>query len=115
MDKLPLCLSGNTRESDEIDVECQYLDIENLCKCKNQRTDLNVLHLNIRSLPSKFDKMKLFLEELQKKNTKPDVILLCETWLSERNGELFNMPGYILTEKHSVNNRSGGVCIHCMC
>ncbi len=44
------------------------------------RSDLNVLHLDIMTLPSKCEKLKIFLAELQK-DTNPDVILLCETWL----------------------------------
>ncbi len=40
--------------------------------------DLRIIHLNIHSVPDKFDKLKILLTTIK---WKPNIILLCETFL----------------------------------
>ena len=50
------------------------------------------MHLNIRSLPDKFDKLKLLLTQLDNININIDFILICETYLTDRNHDLYHLP-----------------------
>ncbi len=49
------------------------------------------MHFNIRSLSSKFDELKLLLAQLEEKILRPDIIMLCETWLNDVNKDLFSL------------------------
>ncbi len=40
-----------------------------------------------------------------------DAILLCETFLSDNNHDLFNIPGYTFISRHRKHYRQGGVGI----
>ena len=41
-----------------------------------------------------------------------DAILLCETFLSDKNHDLFNIPGYTFISRHRKHYRQGGVGIY---
>lgn len=69
------------------------------------------LHLNIQSLPAKFDKLKLLLNELKEQTIELDFVLLCETFITDNMASHFTLPGYNFV----YNNRSksrGGVAIY---
>ena len=69
------------------------------------------IHLNIQSLPAKFDTLKLMLSELAEQQIAVDFILLCETFLTDNISHMYNIPGYNLI----CNNRQslrGGVAIY---
>ena len=70
------------------------------------------MHINIRSLPDKFDKFKKFLTNLDNEKIQFDAILLCETFLSDNNHDLFNIPGYTFISRHRTHYRQGGVGIY---
>ncbi len=70
------------------------------------------MHLNIRCLPVKFDNLKVLLSELEGTNLKHELLVICETWLTDLNANLFSIPGFELIEKHMNNGRGGGVCIY---
>ena len=80
-------------------IASNYYDLEKLSillkdsKTSN-REKLNVIHINIQSLSSKFDKLKNLMNFFQEKNVNIDVLLLCETHLHEGNKDLFNIQGY---------------------
>ena len=67
------------------------------------------MHLNIRSLPDKFDKLKLLLSQLDNVNVNIDFILICETYLIERNHDLYQLPGYNCISRHRKQAKCGGV------
>jgi len=71
-----------------------------------------VLHINIQSLPSSFDKLTSMLTELEGKGILFDFILLCETWLTEKNAEAYNLPGYKFIYKNRTKEQRGGVAIY---
>lgn len=92
------------------DLDCQYIDVDQF-----QQDDTNCrnyIHLNIRSLPAKFDALKIFLSELEDNQVTPDVIMLCETWLTSNNNNSFPLHGYTLVEKHRLNKKGGGVALY---
>jgi len=78
--------------------------IKTLNKCK-----LKTIHLNIHSLPDKFDKLKLLLISTK---LDPDVILLCETFLNNNNENLYQLNGYQFISKSRVRKACGGVAMY---
>ncbi len=46
------------------------------------------------------------------KKTLPDIILLCETWLTENNSGKFSINGYSVVEKHRAKSKGGGVVLY---
>ena len=67
------------------------------------------MHLNIRSLPGKSDKLKLLLCQLDNVIVNIDFILICETCLTESNHDLYHLPGYNCISRHRTQTKCGGV------
>ena len=70
------------------------------------------MHINVRSLPDKFDKFKKFLTNLENEKIQFDAILLCETFLSDKNHYLYNIPGYTFISRHPKHYRQGAIGIY---
>ena len=68
----------------ESNIDSLYYGIDDLHKCDVVKRSHNIcsMHLNIRSLPDKFDKLKLLLSQLDNVNVNIDFILICETYLT---------------------------------
>lgn len=63
-----------------------YIDTDNIqATLKDINAKYSCLHLNIQSLPSKFDNLKDLLQILNDANTDIDYILMCETFLNDNN------------------------------
>ena len=80
--------------------KCDYIDPHN---CSNLNTDgynLTILQLNIRSLLAHQSDLKLLLNLLDKKKSRVDAVLLCETFLTKHTNQLVNIPGYVLINKN---------------
>ena len=77
-----------------------------------QNSKFSCMHINIRSLPDKFDRLKKFLTNLDNEKIQFDAILLCETFLTDTNHDLFNIPGYTFISRHRKHYRQGGVGIY---
>ena len=69
------------------------------------------MHLNIQSLPAKFDQLKLLISNLNDQHIYLDFILLCETFLTDNIANQFNISGYDMVYKNRQSNR-GGVAIY---
>ena len=92
-----------------LSINCSYSDLLNL---KTNSDILNVLSLNIQSLPAKFNEFLDFLEELKNKNNSPDVVCLQEIWQTD-NENLFKIAGYHLPIfKNRTLHKGGGVAIY---
>ena len=93
-----------------------YHDIDTVglqhLKDYRQNSKFSCMHLNIRSLPDTFDKLKKFLTNLDNEKIQFDAILLCETFLTDTNHDLFNIPGYTFISRHRNHYRQGGVGIY---
>ena len=78
------------------DVDSKYYEMEDMqhISPKNIKPKLTALHINIHSLPAKFDQLNLLLYKLKQANTYIHCILLCETFLNDNNSSLFPIPGY---------------------
>ena len=95
----------------ESNIDSLYYGIDDLHKCDLIKRNHNIcsMHLNICSLPDKFDKLKLLLSQLDNVNVNIDFILICETYLTESNHDLFHLPGYNFISRHRKQTKCGGV------
>ena len=98
----------------ESNIDSLYYGIDDLHKCDVVKRNHNIcsMHLNIRSLPGKFDKLKLLLSQLDNVIVNIDFILIFETYLIERNHDLYNLPGYNFISRHRKQTKCGGVGIY---
>ena len=103
------------RESDTINplLEiCNYYDTPSLQTLSDKRYKLKVLHLNIRSLPSNYNELKNLLTTLRQYKHEIDLILLCETFLTEKNKNCYPLEGYAFNQLNRSTRSGGGVCIY---
>ena len=86
---------------------CDYVEPDDLPMLSNIcKNDLSVMQLNVRGLLNKQYLMKEILL-----TTKPDVVLLCETWLTAHTETLLDIPGYKCSHKIRKDRIGGGVSV----
>ncbi len=68
--------------------QTSYSELEKLPAHLNTPS-CKLLHLNIHSLPDKFNQLKSLLQELHHQHIPLDFVLLCETFLNETNSTFF--------------------------
>ena len=78
----------------------------------NENMEYTAIHINIHSIPAKFDKLKILLSSLHHINIDIQFILLCETFLSDNNCDLYNIPGYNMICKNRPPGKRGGIAIY---
>lgn len=91
-----------------------YYDIEDIfndSRIKDQEYKYYALHLNIQSLPAKFDRLNHIIGGFKDKGITLDFILLCETFLKDEIANHFNIPGYDFVYKNRTS-KGGGVAIY---
>ena len=91
--------------------DCCYLDLSQCPKQCDTGNCFTVGHLNIHSIPNKYEDMIDLLDILKEKNLLPDVILLCETFLNERNHDKFSFQNYNMVSAYRKNKSKGRVSI----
>ena len=109
-------------EDESNDIHCldsKYVDPDDLKDMIDSTTNFqnckySCIHINIRSIPDKINKLKLLLTNLESDGIHFDFILLCETFLSDRNCNtcMYNINGYNFVGKHRQNRKCGGVGIY---
>ena len=87
---------------------CDYVSVDNQMLIEN--TDLAVLQLNIRGLINKLDKLNNLLNK-SFSNKRPDILILCETWLSKSSPNV-SIPGYYKYKSRRMHKKGGGVSIY---
>ena len=91
---------------------CQYLDIaDDNVIVQNSENSIKIAHLNVHSLLSKYDDLIDLMEILKQKNLMPDVLLLCETFLNDRNHNKIKFPNYSMISQHRKIRSQGGVAV----
>lgn len=70
------------------------------------------LHINIQSLPAKFERLKELISTAKDIGIELDFILLCETFLTDAIVNLYNIPGYNMIYKNRIIKSRGGVLIY---
>ena len=86
-----------------------YNDIDGI---NIQNYKYSSMHINIYSLPSKFDQLKEIIVKLKLNNTQIDFILLCETFLNDENADMYQIPGYSFIQKNRKIKSKEGVGIY---
>ena len=64
--------------------KCDYMDLENCKNLNPNNYNLVVMQHNIRSILSNQSSLKNLINNLSLKNSKVDIILLCETHLTKQ-------------------------------
>ena len=79
-----------------------YLDL-------HRNNELFVLHLNIRSAYSNFEKFRFFLENVD--FPKDSIVGLTETWFTDTPSNLYSLPDHNIVVKNRLDKRGGGVAL----
>ena len=105
--------SHNLGEMDESlwNNKCNYADMEMCHNLNPNNYNLLALQLNIRSILTHQHELKQLLWILEKKNSKIDVVLLCETFLTKNTISMVNIPGYTHIGNIRTEKKGGGVSI----
>ncbi len=84
-----------------LNIKSNYYHIEDIQASIPQDASFKYksIHINTQSLPDKHDKLKLLLLRLKEANVIIDFILLCETFLNDKNADLYQIPGYTFIHK----------------
>ena len=90
---------------------CCYREPNDVDHLENGSAKLKVLFLNIRSLPDKIDQLQDLLNILKDKNYEMDLILLCETFINDKNVDRCKLANYTFEEVHRTKKVGGGVGI----
>ena len=90
----------------EID-KCTYEELNKDIPCDS--SDLSIIHFNIRGLISKLGDLNYILNN-SFSTRHPDVVLLCETWLSSRSPKP-TISGYNVERSDRLHKKGGGVAI----
>ena len=83
-----------------------YYELDELTKIpqlQNLAANYKSLHLNIQSLPAKYEKLKERITALKEKKVVFDFILLYETFLTDQINKLFPIPGYNFVYQNRTN------------
>ena len=90
---------GNSRKSKQIKSKIPtYQDKNKLNK------SLAMLYINIRSLNKNFDKLYEMLVNME---SKPDIIALSETWITNNRPDEYDIPGFEFLHTKSPTNNGG--------
>ena len=99
-----------------LDIASPYCDIDDIKTLLNSKSitkcHLTCLHLNIHSLPAKYDQLTRLIYEMENVGTPIDIILLCETFLRDISAVMCNIPGYTFVYKNRDNVARGGVALY---
>lgn len=103
-----------TNVLDDMNLSSEYYEIHQLGELPSigHKYKYCSLHLNIHSLPGKFDNLLVLLSKLRDLNIKIHFILLCETFLNDLNASRFNIPGYTFLYRNRTHQRQGGVAMY---
>jgi hypothetical protein len=74
-------------------IKSNFTDLETFIKTFKNATEPLILSLNIQSLNSKYEKLKLFMQTLLSESVPIDIIILQETWDIKHPAQL-SLPGF---------------------
>ena len=92
-----MCISSKQRDSDTLlrpiitenldsslwNNKCDYVEIKECHNLNPNNYNLTVIQLNVRSLLSNQTELNQLLIKLENQNSRVDIVLLCETFLSD--------------------------------
>ena len=91
--------------------KCNYIEMETCPNLNPNNYNLLALQLNIRSIVAHQHELKQLLRDLEKKNSPIDVVLLCETFLTNKTICMVNVGGYTHIGNYRSKKKGGGVSI----
>ena len=65
--------------------KCDYIELEKCDNFNKENYNFIVMHLNVRSLLAYQVELKYLLRKLNTKGSRVDVVLLCETFLTDKS------------------------------
>ena len=110
-DNLQRPLELNSLDRNLWNDKCDYADLNECLNLNPNNHNLIVLQLNIRSILTHQDDLKRLLNKLENKNSKVDIVLLCETHLSKNTVGFVNIPKYRHIASYCVDAKGGGTSI----
>ena len=75
---------------------------------ENTLGKLSILHVNIRSLNKNLDSLLTLLQSLKYKFS---ILAICETWQTNSNIDIFQIPGYVKVSLPCLSGVGGGVAL----
>ena len=85
-------------------IQCDYIESNESGRINPGKNDLSIIQINVRGLLNKQDHLRDIIRSCH-----PDVILVCETWLTSKTTDLVDIAGYKLNCKNRVDRIGGGV------
>ena len=101
-----------TNKIDILTSTSKYIHMDEIETITNHNDKYISIHLNIQSLPSKFDELNNTLRHFGKNGQNIDFIMLCETFLTDTNEHLYKIPGYTLITQNRKIRQRGGIAIY---
>ena len=99
---------------DQMQFSSNYYDIEQLLQAYSMHKPFqyNCLHINIHSIPDKYDQLVRMLLDLKAYNIQVHFIMLCETFLTDKAVAKCKIPGYELIYENRKTLTKGGVALY---
>ena len=91
--------------------KCDYIELDECNNLNPNNYNLIVMHLNIRSVLCHQQELCQLIRSTEKKNSRIDVILLCETFLSSKTKSMVNIPGFSHICNYRKSKKGGGLSI----
>ena len=91
--------------------KCDYIDPDNCTDLNPSNLNFGIIQLNVRGLLNHQKELSQLLQDLEIKNSKIDIVLLCETHLTRFTSNLVNIPGYILVNINRHTKKGGGMAV----
>ena len=106
--------SADTLNYSNVNFNSQYYELDNIHESRlTEHFQYKALHWNISSLPNKCEDLKAFLLELSDAGIILDFLMLCETFITDENHHLYNLPGYqIVQRSRTLGSWGGGVALY---
>ena len=86
---------------------CDYINVDNTLLC--DQNSLTCVQMNVRGISSKRTEVKHLIDNCLCNDT-PDVLLLCETWLTPFS-PILKIPGYETHQCNRTGKKGGGIAI----
>ena len=91
--------------------KCDYVELDKCVNLNPNNYNLIVMQLNIQSLLSHQQDLCQLIRSTEKKNSRIDILLLCETFLSKSTHHMVKIPGFTHVSNYRKNKKGGGVTI----
>ena len=91
--------------------DCKYMDLSEDSVNEDMSDSLKIGHINIHSIPNKYEDLVDVLDKMQEKLILPDILLLCETFLTKNNFDKYHFNNFDIVSEYRKSKARGGVSI----